>query len=677
MSKYLIVFLCFICLISPFADKHKIVTINVMPDQKVLQPGETCRFVAQGYNRHYEEVNFHPEWATSGGGHITPDGLFTAGMNSGIYFVRAIYRPSGAEGSAVVTIKGKHTSSTELVPASSKIVKIELTPANIRLKPGQSVRFQINSYNAFGQHMPLNFRPQWRPTGGAISPDGTYKAGGAPGTYIVYVSDPNHIWTAEAKVYIDGPIGRIAHVRITPQTSTIKPYEEVRFFATAYDSSGNPVSTQCFWECTGGGYIDSNGIFKATNSPGTHTIKVRTTEGVTSSATVFIESFQLSRIEILPSPTSFVAGQVAQFKANVYDSNNQLTNADILWSAGGGVMQPNGVFKAGNFSGRYMVTASSGKLTASVPIEIHANLNRIVRIEILPNDVNLIPGQSIAFHIKAYSSQGQSMSVPAVRWTARGGTMTSDGLYQAGNNFGKFVLEAHTMDNLEARAWISINPPSQYQPYYPPHYQQPQQPQGSNYYYLIVTPEKMQIRPGQKAKFQAEVRDSNNRIVQYPITWEATGGMINQNGEFIAGETLGSFYVKAWDKEHNLVRQAEVIVIGSPSEISQIPVMPPTPPNPIEPNPIHIIKWRTGHGGSNWGDIEIQGRVFTHNASKIKLVVENIYGQEEVLTQVFVPSHGARFDFMGKYVRSTTQAVKVVLYDKQDVKIYEFRRAVR
>lgn len=607
MKKYILLCLLFVLLVSPYCEK--IVTINVLPDQKTLKPGESCRFVAQGYNGRYEEVSFSPEWATSGGGSITSDGLFHAGSNPGIYFVRAIHRASGAEGSAVVTIKGRTQSTTSVT--SQRIVRIELQPADITIMPGQRVNFTINVYNEKNQNIPLSFAPRWRTSGGSISPDGTYQAGGAPGDYLISVSDPDSRWNAHATVHIGGQSYYVSHVRIYPSTATLKPYKDIRFFATAYNTAGATVTTNYYWECTGGGTIDRNGIFKASNTPGTYTVRVRTQEGVSSVATVTVEPFQLSRLEIISPQTTFIPGQIAQFVANAYDESGNITKADVYWSAGGGIMKSDGTFQAGNFPGNYVIRASAGKLSTSTRIEIRANENRAVRLVIEPQTASLIPGQRMQFYAQAYNKQGQLMNIPPVQWIARGGSIDSDGVYQAGNVPGKYIIEARAIRNLSANIVVSIEQPME---------------EPVEYY----APEVPNVSTGIPAPIPGQTQISQPA----PVIQEIPQNMVSHP-------------------------------------------MPPTPPNSIEPNPIYIIVWKTGQGDMSYGRIEIKGRLFTDNASRLELVLENIYGQEETLSRVAIQAHGAQFQFNGQYLRQTTRAIKVVLYDKQNIKTYEVRKETR
>lgn len=107
MKKILILFIAFI-LICTISAQEKIVTIKVLPDQVTLHPGQTYRFIAQGFNARYEEVQFQPNWSVEGKGRITRDGVYTAGNNvDEMDFVKAVYPRTQAQGAARVLIRLK------------------------------------------------------------------------------------------------------------------------------------------------------------------------------------------------------------------------------------------------------------------------------------------------------------------------------------------------------------------------------------------------------------------------------------------------------------------------------------------------------------------------------------------------------------------------------------------
>lgn len=129
MKQILILFIAFI-LICTISAQEKIVTIRVLPDQVTLHPGQTYRFIAQGFNARYEEVQFQPNWIVEGKGRITRDGVYTAGNNVGeMDFVKAVYPRTQAQGAARVLIRLKKEEKPMPAPVAKP------TPKPIPAKP--------------------------------------------------------------------------------------------------------------------------------------------------------------------------------------------------------------------------------------------------------------------------------------------------------------------------------------------------------------------------------------------------------------------------------------------------------------------------------------------------------------------------------------------------------------
>ena len=83
---------------------------------------------------------------------------------------------------------------------------------------------------------------------------------------------------------------------------------------------------------------------------------------------------------------------------------------------------------------------------------------------------------------------------------------------------------------------------------------------------LEIKPKSIKIAPG--AKYQFKVSVSNNLYEDFSgkVNWKATGGIINDNGEFIAGKTKGKFKVIA--NYQKLSAEADVYITKKIVKIS-------------------------------------------------------------------------------------------------------------
>jgi len=67
----------------------------------------------------------------------------------------------------------------------------------------------------------------------------------------------------------------------------------------------------------------------------------------------------------------------------------------------------------------------------------------------------LKPGQQASFSCSARDQYGQPYEAPALNWTAKGGTVTEDGVFSAGESEGLFTVQANA-DGSEAIAEVRI-----------------------------------------------------------------------------------------------------------------------------------------------------------------------------------------------------------------------------
>lgn len=61
---------------------------------------------------------------------------------------------------------------------------------------------------------------------------------------------------------------------------------------------------------------------------------------------------------------------------------------------------------------------------------------------------------------------------------------------------------------------------------------------------VVVFPDSITVQPGARVQFRAEGRDQHQRPMGLPkTTWTASGGTVEQNGTFVAGQSEGTFQV--------------------------------------------------------------------------------------------------------------------------------------
>lgn len=112
---------------------------------------------------------------------------------------------------------------------------------------------------------------------------------------------------------------------------------------------------------------------------------------------------------------------------------------------------------------------------------------------------------------------------------------------------------------------------------------------------VSILPDSITISRGDTVQFTAKGYNQFSLEVAIDPLWACTGGSIDNSGQFIAGNTTGSFWVTATDAASGLVGQAQVIIVVDASvddyanKIPEVYQLYPNYPNPF--NPVTQIRY--------------------------------------------------------------------------------------
>ena len=129
--------------------------------------------------------------------------------------------------------------------------------------------------------------------------------------------------TASDTVVIEIEPRTLTSVSISPSFADLLVGDQEQFSAMGLDQQGNPMPTSFVWSASGGGSVDSAGLFTASVSGGPFYVTA-SADGVSNSASVNVT---VSVDQIIPTPT--IVGTEVQYQAN--------SDADYLlynWSFG-------------------------------------------------------------------------------------------------------------------------------------------------------------------------------------------------------------------------------------------------------------------------------------------------------------------------------------------------------
>jgi len=292
-----------------------------------------------------------------GGGTITSAGVYTAGTIAGNYQVRATSVADPTK-SAVAQVTVKKPSSG---------IGVTISPTDVTVGPEEEVHFTATVSGT------SNKAVNWFTSGSAkITADGVYTSPEVGGNYTVTVksvADPSASATARVTV-----TGSAVGVIVTPATATVGTNEEVQLTGTVTSSA----DTRLTWT-TDGGTISTTGLFKAPLTPGTYTVTATSVAKPSKSATSKITVRQ-TRVSILPTETTVVAGNTADFRATVTGANN----TKVQWSSPDGPITTAGRFTAPTTPGNYTVTATSvadPSQSATATVHVVAATNILYQFE--------------------------------------------------------------------------------------------------------------------------------------------------------------------------------------------------------------------------------------------------------------------------------------------------------
>lgn len=708
MVRSIFISLCVFALLiggyTPAQSQDSVVLIKVLPEKVTLRPGMQIRFTAQGYNYNNRQVFFNPEWSATGGSLVQVSSYtaaYTASYKSGIYTVIVTDPRTGAQGSAIVYVTRENKPI--ITTTYTNIARVEISPKYIELMPGQTIQFRALAYNVIGSQIQLQDRLLWNISGGTMNNGGIYRAGTLPGTYSVKVTVRG--MTATAKVVINSAIGNVVRIEIAPAQAHLGIYDTVSFTAKGYDNMGNIVGRRPYWEATGGS-IDDTGVYRAGATPGSYFVKAIMGE-VSTSVPVIVDAVDLGKITVYPHQVTLDPGQIQKFQVVAYNKQGAKISAIPLWNASGGVISQDGTYKAGNAHGKYFVVANVGKLSKRIPVTIR---HKVIpsTIVIVPTEATLKSGHKLQFRATVYDNRGEQLTVP-VKWKSPGGQISAKGLFTAGNVPGKYFVKAFAND-LVGEAWVEILPSP---PQIDNRAQMPTDTNKNSHSSTVITkktetttdgvttsssmttdssggvaasfrviPDKISLKCGEQYQLSVVALDHRGRPVKPQVQYQATGGRVDAKGIYTAGNTPGNYIIVVTELLSKLQQNVRVYIYQDEAP-QTVQTQPPMQQVPMQTQPrvqtpqkyahksIQILQWNTGYGGTYMGQILIQGRITDERSHLLQLVLYSHNGTTRVLSEIFV-RNGQTFKFTGRYLRHTTRAVGLTLYDKNMQTIYTY-----
>lgn len=260
----------------------------------------------------------------------------------------------------------------------------------------------------------------------------------------------------------------LAAVVLTPRELTAEVGQQVQLAVYGRSPTGDTLAVgDVVWTATGG-TITSDGVFSA-SAPGSYTLFANSRGGKKQgqgTVNVVAHSASLTAISITPDSTTVASGSSETFIAQGINSDGTTGPVGVDWDATGGSIDAGGNYVAGQVAGTYLVIATqhSSKLADTAVVTVTGNNEppaplpaepTVESITLTPENVQLASGETQRFSVVRHLSDGTDSPSPAT-FVAAGGTISSDGVYQAGNTAGTYRIVATDPSGFADTAVVTV-----------------------------------------------------------------------------------------------------------------------------------------------------------------------------------------------------------------------------
>ena len=450
-------------------------SVTVSPASATVDPNATQAFAATLKDQFGDPMGSQPAftWTASGGGTIDGSGLFTAGGSGGGPFtVTATDPASGLQSTASITIQNDAPTVAVAAAASPNPVTT-----------GTTTDLTVLGADDGGEtHLTYTWAVTAGPSGATFNANGTNAAKTSTATFIqagtytfqVTVTDQDGL-TVTSQVVV--PVAQHpSSVTVSPASATVDPNATQAFTATLKDQFAIAMASQptFSWTVTGGGAIDTSGLFTAGgNAGGPFTVTASDPgSGVQGTASVTIQNGGPTiAVAAAASPNPVATGTTTSLSVLGADDGGE-THLTYTWAVtagpSGATFSANGtnaaksstatLTQAGTYTFRVTVTDQDGLTVTSqvvVPVQQHAT-----SIWVSPGLPTVAPNATQAFTPTLEDQFGHPMaSQPTFGWTVSGGgTIDAGGLFTAGGNAGgPFTVTAtDSGSSLQGTASVTI-----------------------------------------------------------------------------------------------------------------------------------------------------------------------------------------------------------------------------
>ena len=374
---------------------------------------------------------------------MTRTAASTRNSNTGLQVQR--YLSLGLAASVLACAPGDVKAG--LGPNEPEAAVVVLAPTQDSIVVGQVVLIAASARTSTGQPAPAEI--DWSADGGTLTTltDSTAQFSAAnAGSYTVRGRGRKAPHPKDSTIIVvDPPVSPVVSIAVAPGSVTLGVDGVQAFVVTATRQDGTTMTPAVTWSATGG-TIDAAGIYRAGNTAGTYRVIAKQQGGAladTAVVTLTAAPPVLQAVNLSPSSASLTTGGTQQFNVSGQWSDGSTTAPSVTYSATGGTISSGGLYTAGNTAGTFRVIAKQlgGSLADTAAVTLTAAPPVLQAVILTPSSASLTTGGTQQFSVSGQWSNG-STAAPNVTYTATGGTISSGGLYTAGNTAGTFRVIA-------------------------------------------------------------------------------------------------------------------------------------------------------------------------------------------------------------------------------------------
>lgn len=543
------------------------VSLHIAPKVGAIAANQPLQFRVWGRTAAGDSIAVAASW-TASGGQIGADGLFRS-ASGGTFSVQAF----------AVGKPHLNDAATVLVAAPTSIfAALHVGPNPAAVPMGGTVTFSASAPLATGGMTVPSVT--WTASGGTIAPNGVYSAGTAPGSFQVVASTVDGAWSDTVAVQVQA--ASLQTLAVLPQALTLGSGELVDFVVSGQwnDGSTSPPAVQ--WTSTAGP-ISASGRLTAGDTPGVYRVVASHPPSGRADTAVVTIMPAVARIEVTPSSSEMQPGAERAFTALAVRTDGVTVPVAVTWSATGGTISPTGVYSAGSIlGGGYRVIARylGGVFADTAVVTIAAPAATLTGLGLTPGTAAVGSGTQVFFNAVPTWSDGSS-ALPALDWSATGGSVTGDGTWTAPVQAGSYqVMVRHAGSGLADTATVTVT-------------------EAPRVIAVTITQQASSIQTGGTRQFSAQATwsDGESRPVEW--LWSATGGTITVNGLFTAGNLAGQFLVIASCVGCSATDTTNVSVTSAPPPAATLTSLVLSPAqallNPGDVLPLHLsASWSDG-----------------------------------------------------------------------------------